>query len=91
MGIATLDSVIQFYHVKNQEGAPQILIVSDINEVFSPLPSLLMSLKDQKESILEILDLIPKLYHEQKNGESCAGAAIEVSPLEVTLMDWNHA
>eukprot|EP00210_Caulerpa_lentillifera_P007345 g7021.t1 len=79
VGIATMDSVIQFYHVKNEEGGPQILIVSDITEVFSPLPSLLMSLKDQKESIIEILDLIPKLYQEQKSGESCAGAAIEAA------------
>ena len=96
IGIATFDATIQFYYAKSGDGSPQVVTMTDITEVFSPSPSLLMPLKDNKglpplrscarhfisiaflDSIRQILELIPKLHEHQTNGESCAGAAIEV-------------
>ena len=101
IGIATFDATIQFYYAKSGDGSPQVMTMTDITEVFSPSPSLLMPLKDNKgllprwrrhfiwiaflDSILQILELIPKLHEHQTNGESCAGAAIEVPCALLTL------
>jgi len=92
VSIATFDSSIQFYNVKSSDGSPQVIVMSDISEAFSPSPNLLLPLAENRgspiciflseyigsDSILEILDLIPKLHESQTKGESCAGSAIEV-------------
>ena len=50
VGIASFGASIEFYHVKNSDGSPQVLVVSDITEVFAPLPTLLIPLKDHKST-----------------------------------------
>lgn len=80
MGIATYDSTIHFYQPNNShiDCVPNMFIVSDIEDVFVPIPSLLMSLKKERKSISNILKVISNIFPNNNLRHSCAGAAITV-------------
>ena len=63
--VATFDSRIQFYQMPEDENAePQIIIVSDIDDPFIPLPleKLLMNMDTDRDRFLALLDKLYNMY-----------------------------
>uniref|UniRef100_A0A5F9CW38 SEC24 homolog A, COPII coat complex component n=1 Tax=Oryctolagus cuniculus TaxID=9986 RepID=A0A5F9CW38_RABIT len=53
IGFITFDSTIHFYSLQEGLSQPQMLIVSDIEDVFIPMPeNLLVNLNESKESVI---------------------------------------
>uniref|UniRef100_A0A452SYU4 SEC24 homolog B, COPII coat complex component n=1 Tax=Ursus maritimus TaxID=29073 RepID=A0A452SYU4_URSMA len=60
IGFMTFDSTIHFYNLQEGLSQPQMLIVSDIDDVFLPTPdSLLVNLYESKELIKDLLNALP--------------------------------
>jgi len=55
IGFITFDSTIHFYSLQEGLAQPQMLIVSDIEDVFIPMPeNLLVNLNESKESVIGV-------------------------------------
>ncbi|XP_019779998.1 protein transport protein Sec24A isoform X4 [Delphinus delphis] len=55
IGFITFDSTIHFYSLQEGLSQPQMLIVSDIEDVFIPMPeNLLVNLNESKESVIGV-------------------------------------
>lgn len=80
VGIATFDAALHFYSLRAPDAAPQMLVVPEVEDVYAPMPStLLVPLQEYRQGLDKILDNILTVFGNQTVGESCAGAAIEVS------------
>ncbi|XP_023594745.1 protein transport protein Sec24A isoform X2 [Trichechus manatus latirostris] len=55
IGFITFDSTIHFYSLQEGLSQPQMLVVSDIEDVFIPMPeNLLVNLNESKESVIGV-------------------------------------
>eukprot|EP00198_Chlamydomonas_reinhardtii_P000301 XP_001689636.1 COP-II coat subunit [Chlamydomonas reinhardtii] len=80
VGIATYDSAVHFYSVRSPSAAPQMLVMSDVNDVFAPTSGkLLMELEEYREQLKELLEGLPAMWANNRINENCAGAAIEAA------------
>ncbi|RVE64240.1 hypothetical protein OJAV_G00144640 [Oryzias javanicus] len=63
VGFITFDSTIHFYNLQEGLSQPQMLIVSDIEDIFLPTPdSLLVNLNECKELVQDLLKSLPNLF-----------------------------
>ena len=77
IGFITFDSSIHFYNLKASLQAPQMLVVSDVNDVIMPLPEdLLVSLQDSRKVIDALLDSIPVMFANNPAISNCMGPAL---------------
>lgn len=53
IGFATYDQTIHFYNLKSQMGQPEMLVVTDINDVFVPLVDGFLVTLEEAEGVLE--------------------------------------
>ncbi|KAH0506478.1 Protein transport protein Sec24A [Microtus ochrogaster] len=77
IGFITFDSTIHFYSLQEGLSQPQMLIVSDIDDVFIPMPeNLLVNLNESKEEI----HLTPSTDFYKKLALDCSGqqAAVDL-------------
>ncbi|ONK56215.1 uncharacterized protein A4U43_C10F5310 [Asparagus officinalis] len=80
VGIATFDSSIHFYNLKRVLQQPVMLIVPDIQDVYTPLHSdIIVQLAECREHLEQLLDSIPTMFESNKVAESAFGAAIKAS------------
>lgn len=78
MGIVTYDTSLHFYNLNPSLSQPQMLVVSDLDDLFLPLPDgILVNLSDCEASILGLLDTLPALFSATSITESCMGSAIK--------------
>lgn len=85
IGFITFDSCIHFYNLKSSLNSPQMLVVSDINDVILPLPEdLLVNLYESRAVVECLLDSLPSMFSASKGlspgnapmGVSCTGPAL---------------
>lgn len=84
IGFITFDSCIHFYNLKSSLNSPQMLVVSDINDVILPLPEdLLVNLHESRAVVECLLDSLPSMFGASKvqvggspMGVSCTGPAL---------------
>lgn len=77
VGVATFDSSIQFYNLAAGLSQPQMLVVSNNNEPFSPQPkNLVVSLSQSRDLVDSLLSALPSMFSQSLNGDCCAGAAL---------------
>ncbi|OXB60026.1 hypothetical protein ASZ78_002002 [Callipepla squamata] len=75
IGFITFDSTIHFYSLQEGLSQPQMLIVSDIEDVFIPMPeNLLVNLNENKEDI----HLTPSTDFYKKLALDCSGQQVAV-------------
>uniref|UniRef100_A0A5F7ZXW7 SEC24 homolog A, COPII coat complex component n=1 Tax=Macaca mulatta TaxID=9544 RepID=A0A5F7ZXW7_MACMU len=75
IGFITFDSTIHFYSLQEGLSQPQMLIVSDIEDVFIPMPeNLLVNLNESKEDI----HLTPSTDFYKKLALDCSGQQVAV-------------
>ncbi|CAK0846624.1 unnamed protein product [Prorocentrum cordatum] len=78
IGIITFDTSLHFYNLNANLSQPQMLVVSDLEDVFVPLPDdVLAPIEECESSIMTLLDALPQLFRETKTNESCMGSAVK--------------
>ncbi|KAK7144090.1 hypothetical protein R3I93_015062 [Phoxinus phoxinus] len=78
IGFITFDSTIHFYNLQEGLSQPQMLIVSDIDDVFLPSPdSLLVNLSECKELVQDLLTGLPQMFSSTMETQSGLGPALQ--------------
>ncbi|KAL3030245.1 hypothetical protein AAZX31_03G209100 [Glycine max] len=80
IGFATFDSTIHFYNMKSSLTQPQMLVVSDLDDIFIPLPDdLLVNLSESRNVVETFLDSLPTMFQDNVNLESAFGPALKAA------------
>uniref|UniRef100_A0A3Q4BF91 Uncharacterized protein n=1 Tax=Mola mola TaxID=94237 RepID=A0A3Q4BF91_MOLML len=80
IGFITFDSTIHFYNLQEGLSQPQMLIVSDIEDIFLPTPdSLLVNLNERKELVQDVLKSLPNLFQKTMETQSALGSALQAA------------
>eukprot|EP00252_Welwitschia_mirabilis_P020316 TRINITY_DN4950_c0_g1_i1.p1 TRINITY_DN4950_c0_g1~~TRINITY_DN4950_c0_g1_i1.p1 ORF type:complete len:1152 (-),score=243.05 TRINITY_DN4950_c0_g1_i1:556-4011(-) len=78
VGIATFDSTVHFYTLKRSLQQPSMLVVPDVQDVYTPLETdLIVPLSECRQILEQLLDNIPTMFKENKIPESAFGAAVK--------------
>ncbi|KAG9454824.1 hypothetical protein H6P81_007728 [Aristolochia fimbriata] len=82
VGIATFDSTIHFYNLKRALQQPLMLIVPDVNDVYTPLQSdIVVPLAECRENLEQLLESIPSMFQTNRVAESAFGAVVKAAYL----------
>ncbi|CAK9183025.1 unnamed protein product [Ilex paraguariensis] len=80
IGFITFDSTIHFYNMKSSFSQPQMMVVSDLDDIFVPLPDdLLVNLLESRTVVDAFLDSLPSMFQDNVNVESAFGPAIKAA------------
>ncbi|KAK2829111.1 hypothetical protein Q7C36_017101 [Tachysurus vachellii] len=80
IGFLTFDSTIHFYNLQEGLSQPQMLVVSDIDDVFTPTPdNLLVNLKESQELVKDLLNALPKMFTHTRETHSALGPALQAA------------
>ncbi|XP_062197191.1 protein transport protein SEC24 B-like [Phragmites australis] len=78
VGIATFDSAIHFYSLKRAQQQPLMLIVPDVQDVYTPLQTdLILPVSECRENLEQLLESIPNMFENNKVADSAFGAAMK--------------
>merc|ERR550532_598823 len=78
MGIITFDTALHFYNLNSSLSQPQMLVVSDLEDLFLPLPDdMLVHINESETAIMTLLDSLPSIFGDTKVNESCLGSAVK--------------
>ncbi|GAB6024255.1 Protein transport protein Sec24A, variant 2 [Chamberlinius hualienensis] len=76
----TFDSAIHFYNLAEGLSQPQMMIVSDIQEIFLPCPdNLLVNLNENLELVKDLLQQLPLQFAQNHSPDNALGAAVEAA------------
>ncbi|TPX31402.1 hypothetical protein SmJEL517_g05242 [Synchytrium microbalum] len=80
IGFITVDSTIHFYNLNATLTEPQMLVVSDLEDVFLPQPEdLLVNLSECRQTIETLLKRIPDMFASTQNVQSALGPALQAA------------
>ncbi|GAB4826005.1 Protein transport protein Sec24C [Ancistrocladus abbreviatus] len=80
VGIATFDSTIHFYNLKRALQQPLMLIIPDVQDVYTPLETdVVVPLSECRQHLELLLDNIPTMFQTNKIADSAFGAAIKAA------------
>ncbi|GAB2300923.1 Protein transport protein Sec24A [Dionaea muscipula] len=80
IGFITFDSTIHFYNMKSSLTQPQMMVVSDVDDIFVPLPDdLLVNLSESQKVVETFLDSLPSMFQDTLNVESAFGPALKAA------------
>ncbi|XP_042017087.1 protein transport protein Sec24-like At3g07100 [Salvia splendens] len=87
IGFITYDSTIHFYNMKSSLPQPQMMVISDLDDVFVPLPDdLLVNLSESRSVVEAFLDSLPSMFQENMNVESAFGPALKAAFLVMSQL-----
>ncbi|CAD7930761.1 unnamed protein product [Amoebophrya sp. A25] len=76
-GIMTFDNSVHFYNLDSNLSSAQMVVVSDLDDIFLPLPDdIIVNLTENVDNLCNLLDQIPHLFKDSKVVDSCLGTAI---------------
>ncbi|CAN1135856.1 Protein transport protein Sec24-like At3g07100 [Linum perenne] len=89
IGFITYDSTVHFYNMKASDQLPyepssltqpQMMVVSDLEDIFVPLPDdLLVNLSESRTVVESFLDSLPTMFQDNMNVESAFGPALKAA------------
>ncbi|XP_078263390.1 protein transport protein Sec24B-like isoform X2 [Rhinoraja longicauda] len=80
IGFITFDSTVHFLNLQEGLSQPQMLIVSEIEDIFIPTPdSLLVNLHESNELIKDLLEELPKMFAGTRETHSALGPALQAA------------
>ncbi|ESQ49323.1 hypothetical protein EUTSA_v10019975mg [Eutrema salsugineum] len=80
IGFITYDSTLHFYNMKSSLSQPQMMVVSDLDDIFVPLPDdLLVNLSESRNVVEAFLDSLPLMFQDNVNLESAFGPALRAA------------
>lgn len=81
VGFITYDNSVHYYNLASDLSQPQMLVVSDLKELFVPAPdNLLVNLQESRGVVESFLDNLPEMF--SKNpvvSQSCLGPALKAA------------
>ncbi|CAH2300782.1 transport Sec24B [Pelobates cultripes] len=78
IGFITFDSKVHFYNLQEDRSQPQMLIVSDLDDIFLPTPDgLLVNLHESIELIKDLLTALPNMFNNTRETHSALGPALQ--------------
>ncbi|KAG6668921.1 hypothetical protein I3843_01G198300 [Carya illinoinensis] len=84
VGIATFDSTIHFYNLKRALQQPLMLIVPDVQDVYTPLQTdVVVQLSECRQHLELLLESIPNMFQNNRTAESAFGAAVQAAFLAI--------
>ncbi|XP_059451027.1 protein transport protein SEC24 C-like [Corylus avellana] len=84
VGVATFDSTIHFYNLKRALQQPLMLIVPDVQDVYTPLQSdVVVQLSECRQHLELLLESIPTMFQNNRTPESAFGAAVQAAFLAI--------
>ncbi|XP_068634526.1 protein transport protein SEC24 A-like [Aristolochia californica] len=87
IGFITYDSTLHFYNMKSSLTQPQMMVVSDLDDIFVPLPDdLLVNLSESRSVVDAFLDSLPSLFLDNVNIESAFGPALKAAFLVMSQL-----
>ena len=81
IGFITFDTAVHYYNLDSDLANPQMLVVSDLKELFVPLPeNLLVNLHESRDIVEAFLDNLPEMFAKRPvEGRSCLGPALKAA------------
>ncbi|XP_044219513.1 protein transport protein Sec24B isoform X2 [Thunnus albacares] len=80
VGFLTFDNTIHFYNLQEGLSQPQMLVVSDIDDVFIPShDSLMVNLKESRELVQDLLNSLPAMFSQSRETHSALGPALQAA------------
>ncbi|XP_048764632.2 protein transport protein Sec24A-like isoform X2 [Ostrea edulis] len=77
IGFLAYDKALHFFNLAEGLSQPQMLTVSDIDDIFLPCPdNLLVNLQESKDLVMDLLNQIPSLFEGNLETGSALGAAL---------------
>uniref|UniRef100_A0A8C9T7S7 SEC24 homolog C, COPII coat complex component n=1 Tax=Scleropages formosus TaxID=113540 RepID=A0A8C9T7S7_SCLFO len=78
VGFVTYNKVLHFYNVKSSLAQPQMMVVSDVSEMFVPLlDGFLVSVGESRVVINSLLDQIPEIFADTRETETVFGPVVQ--------------
>lgn len=78
LGFIAVDSSLHYFSVPRDSSEPSMLVVSDLEEPFLPIPGdLLVPLADCREGIESLLGKLQDMFVNTQNGSSAMGSALQ--------------
>ncbi|XP_013862544.1 protein transport protein Sec24C isoform X2 [Austrofundulus limnaeus] len=78
VGFVTYNKVLHFYNVKSSLAQPQMLVVSDVSDMFVPLlDGFLVNVSESRQVIESLLDQIPEMFADTRETETVFGPVIQ--------------
>ncbi|XP_066519103.1 protein transport protein Sec24C isoform X4 [Hoplias malabaricus] len=78
VGFVTYNKVLHFYNVKSSLAQPQMMVVSDVADMFVPLlDGFLVSVTESRVVIESLLDQIPDMFADTRETETVFGPVIQ--------------
>ncbi|KAJ8248460.1 hypothetical protein GJAV_G00242250 [Gymnothorax javanicus] len=78
VGFVTYNKVLHFYNVKDSLAQPQMLVVSDVADMFVPLlDGFLVNVNESRAVINSLLDQIPEMFADTRETETVFGPVIQ--------------
>lgn len=80
VAIITVDSSLHFYNLHPSLNQPQMLVVSDLDDVYLPSPSdLLVNLTESIEIIKILLEKLPDMFKDSVNVSNALGTGLQAA------------
>jgi protein transport protein SEC24 len=80
VAIVTVDSSLHFYNLHPNLNQPQMLVVSDLDDVYLPSPSdLLVNLTESIETIKILLEKLPDMFKNSVNVNNALGTGLQAA------------
>ncbi|XP_072051157.1 protein transport protein Sec24C-like isoform X1 [Amphiura filiformis] len=78
VGFVTYDSTLHFYNLNSALAQPQMLVVSDVSDVFMPLlDGFMVKLSESRAVIESLLEQIPQMFAETRETETMLGPVVQ--------------
>ncbi|KAG6933881.1 SEC24 -like protein D, COPII coat complex component, partial [Chelydra serpentina] len=78
VGFVTYNKVLHFFNVKSNLAQPQMMVVSDVGEVFVPLlDGFLVNFQESRSVVNNLLDQIPEMFAETNESETVFAPVIQ--------------
>jgi protein transport protein SEC24 len=76
--------------VQSSLAQPQMMVVSDLDDIFLPLPDdLLVNLSESRSVVETFLDSLPSMFQDNVNVESAFGPALKAAFM--VMVSFTHA
>ncbi|XP_011960734.1 protein transport protein Sec24C isoform X1 [Ovis aries] len=78
VGFVTYNKVLHFYNVKSSLAQPQMMVVSDVGDMFVPLlDGFLVNVSESRAVITSLLDQIPEMFADTRETETVFAPVIQ--------------
>jgi len=80
IGFLTYDTALHFYNLSEGLSQPQMMVVSDLEDVFLPTPdSLMVNLAESKDLIIDLLNQLPAMFEHNMESGAALGPALQAA------------